>query len=75
MKTEISNILVPTDFSTEAECAIVHACTIAARTGDEIKLLHVVNKESLAELKKTKQDIESFQEKARGMFPRDRRRI
>ncbi len=63
MKTEISNILVPTDFSTEAECAIVHACTIAARTGDEIKLLHVVNKESLAELKKTKQDIDSLHRK------------
>lgn len=63
MKTEASNILVPTDFSTEAECAIVHACTIAAKTGDEVKLLHVLNKESLAELRKNKQDIGSLQRK------------
>jgi nucleotide-binding universal stress UspA family protein len=63
MKTEISNILVPTDFSTEAECAIVHACTIAAKTGDEVKLLHVINKESLAELKKNKQTVESLERK------------
>jgi nucleotide-binding universal stress UspA family protein len=60
MKTDISNILVPTDFSAEAECAIIHACTIASKTGDEVKLLHVINKESLAELKKTKQDITSL---------------
>lgn len=63
MKADISNILVPTDFSTEAECAIVHACTIAAKTGDEVKLLHVINKESLAELKKNKEDIASLQRK------------
>jgi nucleotide-binding universal stress UspA family protein len=63
MKTDISNILVPTDFSTEAECATVHACTIAAKTGDEVKLLHVLNKESLAELKKTREDIGSLQRK------------
>jgi nucleotide-binding universal stress UspA family protein len=63
MKTETSNILVPTDFSPEAECAIIHACTIAAKTGDEVKLLHVINKESLAELKKNKLNIDSLQRK------------
>jgi nucleotide-binding universal stress UspA family protein len=63
MKADVSNILVPTDFSSEAECAIVHACTIASKTGDEVKLLHVINKESLADLKKNKEDIGSLQQK------------
>jgi nucleotide-binding universal stress UspA family protein len=63
MKIETSNILVPTDFSPVAECAIIHACTIAAKTGDEVKLLHVINKESLAELKKTNENIDSLQRK------------
>lgn len=57
MNTKASNILVPTDFSPVAECAIIHACTMAKQTQDQVKLLHVVNKESLGELKKHKLDI------------------
>ena len=43
-----SVILVPTDFSHVAECAIVHASVIAHKSGDEVKLLHVI-KESKGE--------------------------
>jgi nucleotide-binding universal stress UspA family protein len=63
MKSETANILVPTDFSSVAECAIIHACTIASLTGDEVKLLHVINKESLAGLKKEKLEVDSLQKK------------
>lgn len=51
-------ILVPTDFTNVAECAITHACTLAKLNSNEVKLIHVLNKESKAELKKSKTNIE-----------------
>jgi nucleotide-binding universal stress UspA family protein len=39
-------ILVPTDFTKVAECAVNHAITIAQRVKGEISLLHVVSKQS-----------------------------
>lgn len=53
-------ILVPTDFTNVAECAITHACMLAKINTNEVKLLHVFNKESKAELKKSKGDMESL---------------
>jgi len=45
-------ILVPTDFSDECRNAIYHAVRIAARKGFKVCILHVITKETRAELKK-----------------------
>lgn len=47
-----STILVPTDFTPEADCAINHAIKIAKAAVDDIKLLHVINNETKSKLKK-----------------------
>jgi nucleotide-binding universal stress UspA family protein len=38
----MKKILVPTDFSTEADFALDAAAKIAAKTGASIELLHIV---------------------------------
>jgi nucleotide-binding universal stress UspA family protein len=45
-------IIVPFDFTIEAETALNHASKIAAQSKDEIRLVHIINKESKAKLKK-----------------------
>lgn len=40
--SKVRNILVPTDFSSSAEAALARAKTLAAATGAEVTLLHVV---------------------------------
>jgi nucleotide-binding universal stress UspA family protein len=51
-------ILVPTDFTKVADCAVNHAITIAQRVGGEIRLLHVVAKQSqVDEIKEKLQKI------------------
>jgi nucleotide-binding universal stress UspA family protein len=52
MKSNI--ILVPTDFTKVAECAINHAITISQRVSGEISLLHVVSKQSQIDQAKEK---------------------
>ena len=46
MKTSSNLILVPTDFTKVADCAIEHAVTIAKKLSAEIILLHVVAKQN-----------------------------
>ncbi len=38
----MKKILVPTDFSTEADCALEAAARIAVKAGASIELLHIV---------------------------------
>ncbi len=63
MESNQSKILVPTDFSEVAESATIHAATIAQKSGDEVWLLHIINKETLANLKKQKEGMEHLLEK------------
>ncbi|HEX4888096.1 MAG TPA: universal stress protein [Luteibaculaceae bacterium] len=61
MSTKKQNLyLVPTDFSEVAECAVNHAAICAQKTGCEVKLLHVVNKDTE---KKLGLDFESVESK------------
>lgn len=53
-------VLVPTDFTNVAECAINHACMLARQNNNEVMLLHVLNKESKNDLKKNNQTEESL---------------
>lgn len=47
MSTKKSNLyLVPTDFSEVADCAVNHAAECAKVTGCEVRLLHIVNKDT-----------------------------
>lgn len=43
MSAPIKKILVPTDFTKVADCALNHASTMAARMNAEIHLLHIVS--------------------------------
>ena len=45
MSDSVKKILVPTDFTKVAECALNHASTMAARMNAEIHVLHIVNDE------------------------------
>lgn len=51
-------ILVPTDFSDAADTAIYHAATVAAVSGDEVHLLHIVNKDTKSKLKKAGETLD-----------------
>ncbi len=47
MSIKKSNLyLVPTDFSEVADCAVNHAAECARVTGSEVRLLHIVNKDT-----------------------------
>jgi len=65
METKVKNnvILVPTDFTEAAECAISHAVSLAGRTEDKVMLLHVINKDTRAALKKEGLTEDSLREK------------
>lgn len=54
------NILVPDDFTSVADCAIIHAGTIAKINSDCITLFHVLDNDSRAELKKHNKSIETL---------------
>jgi nucleotide-binding universal stress UspA family protein len=47
MRTTIDRILVPTDFSPTADAALAYAKVLASRFGAELRLLHVLELESL----------------------------
>jgi nucleotide-binding universal stress UspA family protein len=51
-------ILVPTDFTKVADCAMNHAMKLAERTAAEVCLLHIVDKESHASEALTKLEME-----------------
>jgi len=56
------NILVADDFTSVADCAITHACTIAKINNDSITLFHVLDSNSLSELKKHHKTVENLKE-------------
>lgn len=61
MSTKKSNLyLVPTDFSDVADCAVNHAVECARVTGSEVRLLHIVNKDTE---KKLGLDLEAVEER------------
>ena len=51
-KKKTNLILVPTDFTDVADCAISHAASIAKTGNDTITLVHIVTSETKAKLKK-----------------------
>jgi nucleotide-binding universal stress UspA family protein len=63
MSTKQSIILVPTDFSQVAECAAMHAATIAQKSGEEVCLFHVIDKSSKSDLKKKNEDEQYLETK------------
>lgn len=56
-------ILVPTDFSEAANTAINHAVKIATASGDEVRLLHIVNKDTKSKLKKAGESLDDLNAK------------
>ncbi len=56
-------ILVPTDFSEAADTAINHAAKVASVSGDEIRLIHIVNKDTKSKLKKAGESLDDLQAK------------
>lgn len=60
-------ILVPTDFTEEAENAVAHAAVIAKTNNDEIRLVHIVNNDTKSKLKKAGQTLDDLRTKMEGM--------
>ena len=56
--TDKKRILVPTDFTKVADCAMNHATALAERMGAEVDLLHIVSKSSELEEARMKVNIE-----------------
>jgi nucleotide-binding universal stress UspA family protein len=67
MNTKTKKILVPTDFTKVAECAMNHAGIMAERMGAEIHLLHVVGDEDDVEEARTKLGLVIGRAKAGGV--------
>jgi nucleotide-binding universal stress UspA family protein len=63
MSVKKSKILVPTDFSKVADCAMNHAMKLAEHTGAEVYLLHVVP--SKGEVTETRRKLEAEAERAK----------
>lgn len=58
MSPKTYKILVPTDFTKVADCAMNHAVTLARHVGAEVYLLHVVPKQNEVEDARQKLDLE-----------------
>lgn len=56
-------ILVPTDFTEAAETAINHAAKVASAAGDEVRLIHIVNKDTKSKLKKAGESLDDLNAK------------
>ncbi len=67
MSHTISRILVPTDFTKVADCAMDHAAQLARRLGASVHLLHIVDKASEVEEARTKLQMEVT--RAKGIDP------
>lgn len=63
MADKNSIIIVPTDFTEQAATAIHHAASIAKVSGDEIRLIHVVNSDSKTKLKKAGESLDDLTKK------------
>lgn len=59
MSHAISRILVPTDFTKVADCALDHAAHLAERMNAEVHLLHIVDKTAHVEEARTKLKLET----------------
>jgi nucleotide-binding universal stress UspA family protein len=66
MSTPIKKILVPTDFTKVAECALNHASVMAARMGAEIHLLHIVGEKEEVDEARTRLGLTIDRAKAVG---------
>lgn len=53
-------ILVPYDFTEEADCAVVHACALAKQKNGDVVLNHIIDKKTLAKLVKEKRNAEDL---------------
>lgn len=58
MSRTTSKILVPTDFTKVADCALNHAMTVAGKTGAPVHILHVVEKQAHVEEARRKLELE-----------------
>ncbi|MFT4682310.1 MAG: nucleotide-binding universal stress UspA family protein [Flavobacteriales bacterium] len=66
-KTKEPIILVPTDFTEEAENAVAHAAKIAKAGGDEVRLIHIVNNDTKSKLKKAKESLDDLRDRMQKM--------
>lgn len=66
MSAKTSKILVPTDFTKVADCALNHAMTLAQHVGAEVYLLHVVPKQTEADEARKKLELEAERAKQWG---------
>lgn len=60
-------ILVPTDFTEEAQNAVAHAASIAKAGRDEIRLVHIVNNDTKSKLKKAQESLDDLRNRMDGM--------
>lgn len=60
-------ILVPTDFTEEADNAVAHAAQIAKAGNDEVRIVHIVNSDTKSKLKKAKETLDDLREKMEQM--------
>ncbi|MCW5899768.1 MAG: universal stress protein [Flavobacteriales bacterium] len=67
MSEHKNRILVPTDFSRVAECALEHAANLAGHTGAEVYLLHVVAKQG--EVDEARNKLDEVLDQARTKTP------
>jgi len=67
MKQETSIILVPTDFSEVALSASIHAGAIASHGGDSVCLLHIITKDTVADLKKQNKSLSHLEDKLKSI--------
>lgn len=56
-------ILVPTDFTEAADTAIDHAAKVASAGGDELRLIHIINKDTKSKLKKAGESLDDLRAK------------
>jgi nucleotide-binding universal stress UspA family protein len=63
MADKNSIILVPTDFTDVAATAVQHAAILAKQTGDEIRLIHVLNSDTKTKLKKAGESLDDLTKK------------
>ena len=55
-------VLVPTDFTDVADCAVSHAIEIAKKGNDELLLVHIVTPDTKTKLKKEGKTIAALEE-------------
>jgi len=64
---ERNKILIPVDFTDSSLNAVRHGAKLADHLNYEVSLLHVINKETKSELKKSQKDINVLEEKLKNI--------